>query len=95
MIRIPYPGACSPKPIPKSLSVGSVLLIIFFASLVVYLSVGIIYNIFIEKKSGTRVIPHYKTWSLLYTYVVEGFVYAWRKASCSQKNKLVYDTIGE
>jgi hypothetical protein len=64
-MKLPYAGACSPiKPDDGGLGAGSVLLIIFFVVLAVYLGVGITYNVFVAKRSGTSVIPNYKFWSL-------------------------------
>lgn len=71
-MSVPFVGACKPKE-DTGLSGGSVLLIIFFVSVTVYLVVGVTYNIFIEKKSGYNVIPHYKIWSFLMISVIVSF----------------------
>jgi hypothetical protein len=45
------------------MSGGTVFLIILIVAVSVYLGVGILYNVFVAKKSGYSVIPNYRMWS--------------------------------
>ncbi len=62
-VTVPYSGACSKNNKESGLSSGSILLIIFFISITVYLLIGSSYNFFVEKQTGAQVIPHYRFWS--------------------------------
>lgn len=57
---------------------GVVFLIIFFAPLVLYLSIMIPYNCS-SGKSGTKVCPHSSFWSSLPGLALDGVTYSWSK----------------
>ena len=64
-MNVPFAGACSAEKPGGGLSGGSILLILFISLVTVYLTAGVTYNVFVEKKSGLEIIPHYKTWSFI------------------------------
>lgn len=73
-MTVPYAGACSnANPKEKGLSTGSILLIIFFVSVSVYLIIGILYNMFVAKESGWNTVPHINFWTsaLLFSLVTK------------------------
>ncbi|CAF0879738.1 unnamed protein product [Brachionus calyciflorus] len=60
------PDKCSGKKPSKGgngLSLGSILMIIFFSILIVYIAGGFIFLKFVQKKSGTEAIPNYEFWA--------------------------------
>ena len=71
-MTVPYSGACSGSK-NKGMSAGSVLVLIFFISVSVYLLVGICYNSLVANKTGVDMIPHFDFWSaiLLYALVID------------------------
>nr|KAI8756284.1 cation-dependent mannose-6-phosphate receptor isoform X1 [Biomphalaria glabrata] len=66
----PQDGALSA--IVTGISVGTVLVIIFFSALVLYLLVGVSFQKFARKASGKEVIPNYTFWSGFPGLVKEG-----------------------
>lgn len=67
-MTLPYSGACTKK--EQGLSTGSILLLIFFISVSIYLIVGIAYNSFVAKKSGYDLIPHFNVWSAILLFAL-------------------------
>lgn len=67
-MTVPYAGACSKK--EKGLSTGSVLVLIFFISVTVYLLVGIGYNSCVANKTGIEIIPHFNFWSAILLFAL-------------------------
>lgn len=68
--RFYHAAACSGK---GGLSAGSIMLIIFFVCLALYLIVGIIVNILVRQKSGIEIIPNWSFWSDVPSLIKEGF----------------------
>ncbi|XP_065839957.1 uncharacterized protein [Oscarella lobularis] len=68
------PHACLVKE-KGSMSVGAVLLIIFFALLIVYLCVGASYKGIVDGKRGCDVIPNVKFWKSLPSAIKRGAVF--------------------
>jgi len=68
-IVVPYAGACLPG---EGISGGSVLLILFFVFVAVYLIAGITYNKLALRHTGAQLIPHYDFWAstMLYALVI-------------------------
>lgn len=62
------------------LSIGDVLLIIFFVSIICYLVIGIVINIFVRKQSGTDAIPNRGFWTTLPGLVKDGGKFAYTKS---------------
>ncbi|KAK3108694.1 hypothetical protein FSP39_013514 [Pinctada imbricata] len=50
-------------PKTEPLSAGTILIIIFISGVFVYLIGGVIFQIFVRKNSGKKVIPNYEFWS--------------------------------
>lgn len=71
-MTVPYSGACSKK--EKGLSTGSVLVLLFFIGVSLYLLVGIGYNGFIAHKSGIELIPHFNIWSAILLFALVLFL---------------------
>ncbi|XP_077534261.1 cation-dependent mannose-6-phosphate receptor-like [Haemaphysalis longicornis] len=80
-VSIPFDGACTPHAPPGGLSAGSVLLILFFVGLLVYLVGGIL----IRHNNGARgweMVPHHQFWSELPSLIVDGCVYFVKLVTC-------------
>ncbi|XP_067649906.1 cation-dependent mannose-6-phosphate receptor-like [Haliotis asinina] len=60
------------------LSTGSVLVIIFFVSLLVYLIAGIMFLKFVRKAEGTEMIPNYEFWTAMPSLIREGVYFTFR-----------------
>ncbi|XP_046565577.1 uncharacterized protein LOC124274270 isoform X2 [Haliotis rubra] len=61
------------------LSTGSVLVIIFFVFLLVYLIAGILFLKFVRKAEGTEMVPNYvEFWAALPSYIREGVYFTFR-----------------
>lgn len=65
---------------PSGLSLGSILLIIFFSLMVVYIILGALYNKFARSREGKEVFPHYTFWIELPVLVKEGGAYSFHSA---------------
>lgn len=90
-VSIPFDGACTPHAAPGGLSAGSVLLILFFVGLLVYLVGGIL----IRHNNGARgweMVPHHQFWSELPSLIVDGCVYFVKLITC--QNDVVSGGIG-
>lgn len=61
---------------PSGLSLGSILLIIFFSLMVAYIIFGALYNKFARSREGKEVFPHYTFWIELPLLVKEGGAYS-------------------
>ncbi|CAN8015005.1 unnamed protein product [Ixodes persulcatus] len=82
-LTVPFSGACGTKPAAASagLSAGSVLLILFFVGVLLYLVGGVI----LKHNSGARgweMLPHQQFWSELPSLIVEGCVYFVKLVTC-------------
>ncbi|KAH8039387.1 hypothetical protein HPB51_006407 [Rhipicephalus microplus] len=63
-LTVPFSGACTPEAPTDGLSAGSVLLILFFIALLVYLVGGILIN-HNNGARGWEMVPHHQFWSEL------------------------------
>ncbi|XP_077509066.1 uncharacterized protein LOC144120493 [Amblyomma americanum] len=79
-ITVPYEGACGTAP-SGGLSTGSVLLILFFVALLIYLVGGILINRH-NGAEGVEMIPHLQFWKELPSLVVEGGVFFVQVVTC-------------
>nr|KAG5694335.1 hypothetical protein BaRGS_035203 [Batillaria attramentaria] len=79
-----FAGAC-PVIVPSSqvpvLSAGSVLLLIFFVSMIMYFVLGCFVNI-ARGKTGQEIVPHHMFWTMLPVYIMEGIQFT---LSCGQR----------
>jgi len=74
-----HASACG-KPGGKSkISPGSVILILFFVLIVVYLAAGIAYNALKNGERGLQMIPQYEFWSQFPFLIVDGFKFILHK----------------
>jgi hypothetical protein len=74
-----HASACG-KPGGKSkISAGSVMLILFFVLVVVYLAAGIAYNALKNGERGLQMIPQYEFWSQFPFLIVDGFKFILHK----------------
>uniref|UniRef100_A0A023FRB5 Autophagy-related protein 27 n=1 Tax=Amblyomma cajennense TaxID=34607 RepID=A0A023FRB5_AMBCJ len=80
-ITVPFNGACLPTPPPSGLSAGSVLLILFFVALLVYLVGGILIN-HNNGARGWEMVPHHQFWSELPALCVDGCVFFVKYITC-------------
>lgn len=80
-ITIPFSGACTPEAPAEGLSAGSVLLILFFIALLVYLVGGILIN-HNNGARGWEMVPHHQFWSELPGLCVDGCVFFVKYITC-------------
>ncbi|XP_035824339.1 uncharacterized protein LOC101860291 isoform X2 [Aplysia californica] len=67
-----FAGACRRSSnSPKSLSAGTVLIVIFLVSSILYFVFGSMVNIS-RRRSGSQIVPHSKFWTMLPVYVMDG-----------------------
>ncbi|XP_038068335.1 uncharacterized protein LOC119737792 [Patiria miniata] len=84
-----YDGAC----ISYGLSAGTIIIIIFFCLVAVYLIGGVIYNKIAGAK-GLELIPNYHMWRMFPIDVMGGFAFVWHIITCQGKSKSeVYDEL--
>lgn len=98
-LTVPYDGACGHEveaaatPAPSAgLSAGSVLLILFFVGVFIYLAVGIVLN----RRNGAEgweVIPHLLFWKALPSLVVEGAIFFFQLITCQGERRRPYEDI--
>ncbi|XP_076373653.1 cation-dependent mannose-6-phosphate receptor-like [Tachypleus tridentatus] len=74
------------------ISIGSVLLIIFFVLLLVYLLIGMTFN-YGKGARGVELIPNYEFWCELPAYVIEGWMFFCRLITCRPTRDNMYDSI--
>lgn len=77
----------------KGLSSGSILTILFFVFLGVYLIGGALYNVFIAKEKGLFIFPHIRMWSKIFLDIVAGMTFTWKLISCQQQKKKNYEPL--
>lgn len=75
------PGTTAKPTIEEGLSTGSILLIIFFVALILYLLGGIIWN-HVQGIRGIEMIPNIEFWRSLPGYIVDGFIYFFTLITC-------------
>ncbi|CAL1534096.1 unnamed protein product [Lymnaea stagnalis] len=66
--------------IEVSISVGSVLVIVFFVLLIVYLIAGIIFQKFVRKAEGKEILPNFSFWSGFPSLVRDGVFFIIRRS---------------
>lgn len=90
------PGECTASGSPKcgsgssGLGGGSILLIVFFSLLFVYLVVGILFMKFVKKAEGKEVIPNSSFWFAIPRNIKGGFVFVLSKVT---RKQVTYDSI--
>lgn len=67
-----------PQPPSHKISLGSVLLIIFFVVLGVYFIAGMVFLKFVRGAQGTEMIPNYDFWTSLPGYIKDGVLFTCR-----------------
>ncbi|KAF6030049.1 hypothetical protein EB796_011646 [Bugula neritina] len=75
-------AACVRDLTTKKISGGSVLLIIFFVGLFLYLVIGILVNKCVRGAVGLEVIPNYAFWQDLPSLTKEGFAFTIKCGCC-------------
>ncbi|XP_037566244.1 uncharacterized protein LOC119446009 [Dermacentor silvarum] len=94
-VTVPYDGACGSAPATSSggLSTGSILLILFFVGLLIYIVGGILVNRN-NGAQGVEMIPHLQFWKELPSLIVEGCVFFVQLITCqSGRSDRTYDNI--
>lgn len=92
-ITVPYDGACRTAPPSGGLSTGTVLLILFFVALLIYLVGGILINRH-NGAEGVEMIPHLQFWKELPSLIVEGGVFFVQLVTCQGgSSSRTYDNI--
>ncbi|KAH9500958.1 Cation-dependent mannose-6-phosphate receptor [Bulinus truncatus] len=69
----------------SSLSVGSILTILFFSLLVCYLALGTVFQISIRKAGGRDRLPNYNFWSAMPGLIKDGFLFTFSKCRKSSQ----------
>ncbi|XP_064613850.1 uncharacterized protein LOC135477612 isoform X2 [Liolophura sinensis] len=82
----PKPG---PEPGPGGLSVGSILCIVVFTTLIVYIVAGILIQKFVRKAAGKEMIPQYSFWSATPGLIKDGVLFTVRRGRVGKS----YDNI--
>ncbi|XP_071101841.1 uncharacterized protein [Haliotis cracherodii] len=77
------PGPTKGPPGPDGgISIGSILIIIFFATVVVYMSGGVAVQTFVRRASGRDMVPNYGLWTTLLGLIKDGFLFSF---SCGRR----------
>ncbi|XP_071965147.1 uncharacterized protein [Antedon mediterranea] len=80
-------------PASEGLSTGSILLLIFFPTLIIYFLLGIILNK-LGGANGKELIPNYEFWNSLPGLIADGVMYSWSILTCQgTKGATGYDSI--
>ncbi|XP_014662382.1 PREDICTED: uncharacterized protein LOC106805343 [Priapulus caudatus] len=90
LMQLPYDGACysmpTAAPIPSSsstgISVGSILLIVFFTGSISYLILGCVFN-YSNGAVGRELWPHYEFWVDLPELIKDGFIFTFKVLTCT------------
>ncbi|CAF1195935.1 unnamed protein product [Rotaria sp. Silwood1] len=90
-----YDGACFNGQEPSNgLSGGAVFLIILFSVTFVYMVGGLLYNGFVQHKSGLNLLPHAQFWIGLPLYAIEGCRTSLGLCSCSSTpSQATYESV--
>lgn len=62
------------------LSIGSILVIIFFVGIIVYFAAGIVFMVFVKKESGPKIVPNVNFWTALPGYIKDGGLFIYNSA---------------
>ncbi|XP_062517613.1 cation-dependent mannose-6-phosphate receptor-like [Corticium candelabrum] len=87
------PNLCQHAPSSSRLSVGSILLIVFFSLIFVYIIGGLLYLKFVRGASGIELIPNYSFWRLLPSLIKEGVIFLIGKCRGQDTSSSQYDKI--
>ncbi|XP_014777913.1 uncharacterized protein LOC106874633 [Octopus bimaculoides] len=68
-----------------SLSTGTIICIVLLCVLVLYLVLGVVFNIFVQHKSGCNAVPNADSWKSSGDYIQDGFAFTLTK--CGKLNK--------
>ncbi|XP_064648078.1 uncharacterized protein LOC135500491 [Lineus longissimus] len=74
------------------LSIGSILIIIFFVGIIVYVAAGIVFMVFVKKESGPKIVPNVNFWTALPGYVKDGVLFVYNSV---RGNRGEYTQFGE
>ncbi|XP_033125185.1 cation-dependent mannose-6-phosphate receptor-like [Anneissia japonica] len=81
------------EPKVKSLSTGSILLLIFFPTVALYFLLGMILNK-LGGAHGKELVPNYEFWNSLPGLIADGVVFTWSMITCQgSKGVSGYDSI--
>ncbi|GFS18468.1 cation-dependent mannose-6-phosphate receptor [Elysia marginata] len=69
-----YAGACRYSSRRKTIGPGTIVILVFSISFVLYLVVGSLLNLS-RGHSGVEILPHHSFWLILPTYIKEGFMF--------------------
>ncbi|KAL8570812.1 hypothetical protein ACOMHN_006961 [Nucella lapillus] len=89
-----FAGACpmvSPSTAVSQLSVGSVLLLVFFTSVILYFVLGSFLNV-MRGESGQNILPHHEFWTELPGYIRDGMQFT-RTCGGSAPSTRTYESI--
>lgn len=83
------PGQCkySPKPKPNppssssKLSTGSILCILFFVFLIIYVIGGLLINKYVRHKEGSEIVPNRDFWKDVPSLIKDGSMFTYQKIS--------------
>lgn len=72
----------------SSLSIGSILCIVFVCILFLYIVFGILIQIFVRKESGKKVIPNHDFWVAVPSYIKGGVMFIVRRGQTKEYEKI-------
>ncbi|KAL8609023.1 hypothetical protein ACOMHN_065249 [Nucella lapillus] len=75
------------------LSVGSILVIVFFSLLLVYLVAGVMFMKFARKAEGREVVPNYSIWTAIPGLIKDGVLFTFRRACSLCGRRGTYDKV--
>ncbi|KAH9520382.1 hypothetical protein Btru_060628 [Bulinus truncatus] len=85
-------NVCYVAPDNGGISTGSVLLIIFFVMVFLYIVVGSVFGKVSKGASGTKVLPHHEFWMEFPGLVRDGYLYTVR-CTCCKPAPTTYDQV--
>ncbi|XP_046565766.1 cation-dependent mannose-6-phosphate receptor-like [Haliotis rubra] len=77
------PGPTKGPPEPEGgISIGSILVIVFFGTFVVYLAGGVVLQTFVRRASGRDMVPNYGLWATMFGLIKDGVTFT---ISCGRR----------
>ncbi|XP_065060025.1 uncharacterized protein LOC135687408 [Rhopilema esculentum] len=95
-VQFNYSGACEKfengSTPGKSISIGSIILILFFPGLALYFIMGMLINR-MAGHHGKELIPHASFWLSLPDLIMDGFVFTMQTITCRKEDRTSYETM--
>ncbi|GFN85382.1 hypothetical protein PoB_001188800 [Plakobranchus ocellatus] len=84
-IGFDYAGACQYTPKEQSIGPGTIVILVFSVSFLLYLAIGSMINIG-QGRAGAEIIPHHDFWFSLPSYIKDGCKFTFCQI-CSNQSK--------